>query len=313
MGFGIGTGDLTVGPLTKGLKVIFMQAYQSELEMGIRNRICTVVKSDSDSEDYSWLGAVPQVREFIGERQMKDLANFNYNIKNKEWEVSLGIKRSDLADQKFGMITTRIQELAQQAARHQDQLVLEFIKNATTTQTAPYLCYDGQGFIDNDHPTPTGGSANQDNLRGAALSATSLWANIAAMRNFRDDNNVPLNITPDVLLVEPCLEQTARELVATWSAGSAQMAAIGQLGLDVIVSPYLYTTDTVANGNWWLLCTKRAVRPVIFQERNPIEFVSLTADSETGIMRNEYVFGTYARYNIGAGPWFTIIADIGAG
>lgn len=312
-----GPGDLPAGPLTKGLKSVFMQAYNEASQASLINRICTVVKSDSASEDYPWLGAVPSVREFVGEREAKDLANFNFNITNKEWENTLGIKRTDIDNQKFGMVTLQIQQLAQEAANYKERLVLEFLSGALTTQAAPYLCYDGQGLFDNDHPPPNSPAAGtQDNLGGTALAAASLWAGIAAMRSFTNDVGRPIGCVPDLLLVEPCLEQTAKELLTPWGSGlggSAATAVLANYGIDVVVCPSLYTTGTVANGNWILMDTKRVVKPLIFQERTPIEFTALERESDSGFWRNQYVYGTYASYNVGAGAWFACYGNIGAG
>ena len=155
--FALGPADLPSGPLVKGLKAVFMKAYDKVIDDSLISKVCTVVKSDSASEDYSWIGEVPGMREFISERQIKDLANFNQNIVNKVWENTIGVKRTDVENQKLGMITTRIQRLAIKAARHKEQLVMEFLTAALGSAASPYLCYDGQGLFDGDHPTPDGG------------------------------------------------------------------------------------------------------------------------------------------------------------
>jgi phage major head subunit gpT-like protein len=310
-----GPYDLPVGPLTKGLKAVFMQAYKLYSEKSLINRICTVVKSETDSEDYSWLGAVPKVREFLGPRQMKDLAAFNYNIRNKTWENTLGIKRTDLEDQKLGMVTLRVQQLAEEAARYPEELAMSFLTGALGSAATPYLCYDGQGFFDTDHTiTSDIGGAVQSNRAGTALAIATLWAGISAMRMFKDDTGRVMNMVPDLLLVEPCLEQTAKELIPPAYGGiSAQVSVLSNMGIDVEVSPLLYSTTTVANGNWFLLNTKSAVKPLILQQRAGVEFGSLEKESDSGFMRDEYTFGTRARYNVGAGPWFTIYGNAGAG
>ena len=315
MKFAIGPHDLPVGPLTKGLKAVFMKAYDNAKEKSLVSRIATVVKSDSDSEDYSWLGAAPMVREFLGSRQAKDLANFNYNIRNKTWENTLGIKRTDFEDQKMGMISTRIEDLAVKAAEYPEKLLMEFLTSALGSAAAPYLCYDGQGLFDTDHPTPVGGSANQDNKDAGALAIATLWAGIAKMQGYRDDNNEILGMKPDVLLVEPCLEQTARELLEVNGAATSTTAAavLARKGIEVEVSPYLWSTDTVANGNWFLLDTKHPIKGVVFQQRTAIEFGSLKEDSESGFMLDEFLFGTRARYNVGSGFWPAIYGNAGAG
>lgn len=316
MAIGIGPGDLPAGPLTKGLQVIFQQAYDSAMAASILPRICTIVSSNSDSEDYSWLGDVPQVREFLGERQARDLANFNYNIRNKTWENTLGIKRSDLEDQKFDMINMRIRGLAEEAARYKEQLVMEFLTGALGSAAAPYLCYDGQGLIDTDHPAPSDlDGAVQSNRAGTALASATLWVAITAMRSFQSDTGRVLNASPDLLVVEPCLEQTARELLCGFGTTgvSATAKVIADLGIDLHVSPYLYSTATAANGNWFLMDTKSLVKPVIFQEREAVEFGALEATSDTGFLRDQYIYGTRARYNVGAGAWFRLYGNAGAG
>jgi phage major head subunit gpT-like protein len=314
MAFGV--GDLPAGPLTKGLKAIFMKAYRDEVAKGLHKRICTIVPSDTDSEDYPWLGAVPQVREFLGERQARDLSNFNFNIKNKTWENTLGVLRSDMEDNKLGMLELRVRQLAIEAARYPDQLCCEFLTGALGSAASPYLCYDGQGFIDTDHVS--GDSGSQSNKpTGAALAVATLWTAINAMLMLKNDAGVPMGITPDLLLVEPCLAQTGKELLSgEWpstTGGAAQAKVLKDMNIECIVSPYLYSTATVANGNWFLLSTSGVVKPLIFQSRVPVEFGSLEKESESGFMRDMFYFGTRARYNVGAGAWFCIQGNAGAG
>ena len=59
-------------------------------------------------------------------------------------------------------------------------------------------------------------------------------------------------------------------------------------------------TDT---NNWYLLATKRKLKPIVFQQRVPVKFDSLEGASETGFMRDKYVYGVRARYNVGYGLW----------
>ncbi|OYV99481.1 MAG: hypothetical protein B7Z62_00325 [Deltaproteobacteria bacterium 37-65-8] len=309
---GIGPGDLPAGPLTKGLKAVFMRAYKLYSEASIVNRICTMSPSASDSEDYSWMGAVPKIREYLGERQVKDLANFNYNIRNKTWENTLGVRRSDVEDGKLGMVKLRIEQMAQEAARHKEEAVMTYLTNALGSETAAYYCHDGGPFFYGSHPSPSDGSGVQDNKEASALAIATLWVAITRMRSFKDDTGRVLGMAPDLLLVEPCLEQTALELLAVITA-SAQSAALAKLSIDVEVSSYLYSTGTVANGNWFLCDTKGLVKPVILQDRCAVEFGSLEKDSEQGFMRDEYIYGTRARWNVGSGFWPAIVGNAGAG
>lgn len=67
------------------------------------NRIATMVPSATETEDYAWLGEWPNLREWIGDRQVKSLSASSYSIKNKPFESSVGIKRSKLEDDVYGI------------------------------------------------------------------------------------------------------------------------------------------------------------------------------------------------------------------
>jgi phage major head subunit gpT-like protein len=55
---------------------------------------------------------------------------------------------------------------------------------------------------------------------------------------------------------------------------------------------------------WYLLDTSRAVRPIIWQEREPYAFQQLTQeDSDFVFMMDRYLYGIRARVNAGFGLW----------
>ena len=55
---------------------------------------------------------------------------------------------------------------------------------------------------------------------------------------------------------------------------------------------------------WYLLDTTRAIRPLIWQEREPYEFTQITrADDERVFMTDNYLYGVRARANAGYGLW----------
>jgi len=281
--------------LEAGLRAVFFEAY--EAAPGDWERIATVVPSEHDTEKYAWLGSVPKMREFKDERVPAGLLPHDYSIKNRTWEASIAVERAALEDDQYGQIKLRVQELAQEAKRHQDELVFSLLKDGFTS-----LCYDGQYFFDTDHAE--GDSGTQSNRGTSALSASSLQAAFTAMMKFKDDKGKPMGIIPDALVVPPDLKWTAMELLESvyapdTAAGKTEMRKNVLSGaLDMIVSPYLSDSN-----DWLLLCTKRVVKPIIFQSRVPVEFAALEANSENGFMRDEYVYGVRARYNVGYGLW----------
>jgi len=281
--------------LEAGLRAVFFDAYESA--RGDWERIATVIPSEHDTEKYAWLGSVPKMREFKDERVPAALLEHDYSIRNKTWEASIAVDRAAIEDEQYGQIRIRVQGLADEARRHQDELVFSLLADGFNT-----LCYDGQYFFDTDHSE--GSSGTQSNKGTSALSASSLQSAITAMMKFRDDRGKPLGIIPDTLVVPPDLKWTAMELLQSvyapeTVAGKTEMRRnVLEGALNLIVSPYLSNSQ-----DWFLLCTGRVVRPIIFQTRAPIEFAALEANSESGFMRDQYVYGVRARYNVGFGLW----------
>jgi phage major head subunit gpT-like protein len=280
--------------LEDGLKTVFFEALDATI--GDYERIATIVPSESDEESYPWLGAVPGMREFKDERMPLGLLEHNYAIKNRTWESSIAVERAAIEDDKYGQIKLRVQSLAREAKRHVDELVFTLLKSGFSA-----TCYDGENFFDTDHAS--GDSGAQSNKGTSALDATTLQAAITAMMKYKDDRGKLLGIAPDLLVVPPDLQWTAMELLEStyWPGSQAnhKMASNVLKGkLDLLVSPYL--TDT---NDWFVLCTKGIVKPVILQSRTPVEFSALEADSESGFMRDQYIYGVRARYNAGYGLW----------
>lgn len=281
--------------LEDGLKTVFFEALDATV--GDYERIATIVPSESDQENYAWLGAVPAIREFTDERMPLGLLEHDYSIRNKTWESSIAIERAAIEDDKLGQIRLRVMSLAREAKRHMDELVFSLLKSGFAAK-----CYDGQYFFDTDHAE--GESGNQSNKGTDALSADALQSAITAMMKYKDDRGKLLGVSPDLLVVPPDLQWTAMELLEStyWpgelTAGSKGASNVLKGKLDLLVSPYL----TDAN-DWFVLSTKGVVKPVILQSRTPIEFAALEADSESGFMRDEYIYGVRARYNAGYGLW----------
>jgi len=282
--------------LEAGLKTVFFSAYSSA-EINYP-RIATIVPSTKDKETYGWLGALPTMREWSDERLPQGLLEHDFEIVNKNWELSISVDRNALDDDQYGQIKARVTSMGEESARHIDQLVFGLLGAGFSA-----LCYDGQNFFDEDHPD--GAAGTQSNLGIAVLSAENYAQARARMMNFADDRGKVMGIIPDTLVVPPELEETALQILnsdfypASGEGGSVFGAGNPWKGTaELIVSPYLGSVS-----NWFLLCTKRAVKPVIVQMRKEITFSALEDNSERGFMRREFVYGADARYNVGLGMW----------
>lgn len=110
-------------------------------------KIATVVPSTTASSTYAWLGQFPAFREWVGARTVKDIAASGYSIVNKDWESTVGVKRTDIEDDNVGVYSPLFAEMGRAAKAQPDELVFALLKQGRAT-----LCYDGQNFFDNDHP-----------------------------------------------------------------------------------------------------------------------------------------------------------------
>lgn len=65
-----------------------------------------------------------------------------------------------------------------------------------------------------------------------------------------------------------------------------------------------YDSNAGAGTAWYLLDTRRALKPIIFQQRKTPNFVSLDRDTDQNVfMKKEYVYGVDSRCNVGYGFW----------
>lgn len=67
-------------------------------------RVAMEVPSDTRDETYAWLGAVPSMREWVGDRAIKNLTAHTYTIKNKDFELTVSVPRNDIEDDCIGAL-----------------------------------------------------------------------------------------------------------------------------------------------------------------------------------------------------------------
>lgn len=112
------------------------------------NKVATLVPSNTAQNFYDWLGSFPGMREWIGDRQIKFAGEYDYAIKNRKFEQTIGVPIDKIEDDLLGMYAPMFESMGEAASLWPDEIVWEAIRNAFVTN-----CYDGQFFFDTDHPT----------------------------------------------------------------------------------------------------------------------------------------------------------------
>ncbi|SDG21516.1 Mu-like prophage major head subunit gpT family protein [Rhodobacter capsulatus] len=186
-------------------------------------RFTEVVNSTAAVETYAWLGAIPGMREWIGERFRKNLEVEAYMLRNKLFEDTVTVPRTVIEDDQVGLFRPAIAGMAQAAAEHPERLVYQALKAGFAS-----TCYDGQFFFDMDHPVQ---------VNGKEVSVSNMQA----------------------------------------GSGPA----------------------------WYLLCTKRPVKPMLYQDRVKAELIIQddAAKSDAVFNRDEFVYGTRSRGAAGYTYW----------
>lgn len=184
-------------------------------------RVAMLAPSTTAQNQYAWLGQMKGMREWVGDRHIAALARDGYKIENLPFENTVRVKRTDIEDDNYGTYSPMFADLGQTAAEQPDLLVYGLLAGAFTTE-----CYDGQYFVDTDHPV---------------------------------------------------------------------LAADG--------SSTTYSNSGGGSGTpWFLMCTKKAVKPLIFQDRKKPNLVRKDKeDDDNTFLAGDFVYGVDMRCNAGFG------------
>lgn len=261
-------------------------------------RIATVVPSNTSEQQYAWLGQMPSMREWIGDREIQSLSAYDYTIKNKHFEMTIGVNRDNIEDDTYGVFAPLFANMGECAAQHPDDQVFALLKKGFEN-----LCYDKKPYFSGEHPV---GKKKVSNLLEDVLSLESYSKARAMMMTFCGDKGKNLKLIPDLLVVPPQLEAAAKRIIdAEQIDGTSN---IYYKSAEILVEPNLSEHPT----KWYLLCTKRALKPIIYQERKKIKFVNLTNETDENVFKkNEFLYGADGRNNTGYGFWQMAIGSTG--
>lgn len=216
--------DTNLNLIAKGFKTIVNEHFDATPSH--KDTLAMTTTSHGMEEEYGWLGQFPGLREWIGDRHIKQLASHGFKIRNRKFESTVVVTREDIADDRVGVYTPMFKEMGRVSKQHPETMLFELLASGFDGDA---VCYDGQSFFDAEHPIK-----------------------VADM---------------------------ATELVSNVQAGSG--------------------------APWFLLDLSKAIKPMVWQDREKYEFQSLTdnTNGERVFMRDEYLYGIRARVNCGFGLW----------
>ena len=132
------------------LGIGFSAAFQGGLTSGVMptwSKIAMKVPSTTGVNEYGWLGKLSRMREWLGDRVINSLSVDGYRIRNRKFENTVGVSRTDVERDNIGIYSPVFEELGASARTFPDELVWPLLQAGMVTP-----CYDGQYFFDIDHP-----------------------------------------------------------------------------------------------------------------------------------------------------------------
>lgn len=110
-------------------------------------KVAKLVPSSSASSTYGWLSQFPAFREWVGARQHKKVKEQAYTVKNRKFETTVDVERTDWEDDNCGHYSTLAESAGQAATDLKNDLIFQALPAGFGE-----VCYDGQYFFDTDHP-----------------------------------------------------------------------------------------------------------------------------------------------------------------
>lgn len=275
----------------QGVKTIFNKAFNSAEPK--YKKVATEVPSSGRSESYKWLGKLPKMREWIGERVVQNIGGHSYTIENKDWEMTIGIDRNDIEDDAIGVYSPLFQEMGDAAALHPDDIVFDLLTKGFTEK-----CYDGKTYFHAEHPCGKDGKKKHSNTSNYKLGFEAYGEARASMQSIPGEDGRIISISPRLLLVGPGDEAMGKKILTSEKWGDEDNPYRGTAELEVV--------PEFANhpGMWMLIDNKRPVKPIIFQRRKAPKLVKRDKDDDEAVfMKKEFQYGVDSRDNVGFSFW----------
>ena len=150
-----------------------------------------MVGSMTSTEEYGWLGQWPGLKEWVGERLLRGISQYDYSIKNKTFESTIQVLKERIEDDNLGIFGPMFEEAGRAAGAHPAELIYGLLKAGRTTK-----CFDGQNFFDTDHPIGVDGDGGtQSNWGGGSGTVWYLFDTSRSVKPLIHQTRVPYTLT----------------------------------------------------------------------------------------------------------------------
>lgn len=250
--------DKTLQDLEKTLNAKWTEAFTAAPQSQL-NSLATIYSSSTASNHYAFMEALASWSEWNGARQFKDIASQQFEVKNKDYEMSIKMPKNQLEDDQIGMYVDIVPNMVAGWFKKQQSLIMDVL-------TSNPDAYDGVALFKTDRSY---GDNTINNTTTSALSTSTFETARSTMMSYKDHSSEPLAVMPDTLVVGPSLEKTGYDIVRNFfgydATDKVQIENFYRTtGVRIVVSPYL--VGDYAN-YWFLADTTDIAKGVILQIR----------------------------------------------
>lgn len=237
--------------LWPGIMATFGDSYEDYEPLW--NKICDVHQSDKQFEKFQGItnyglaglkdqgSGIPYRDKFQG--FLREIINYTYGIGST---ITYEMMRYEQYD-KFKQIP---QQLAQSIRRTEETIVFNLLNNGFATALNPTLTADGKSLLNSAHLLVAANNVTQKNTPATAsdLSQSSLEQMYIDVSRFVDDQNLPIVVRPQKLIVPSESQHLARKILQTEyevDSGNNTINPVSsaRMPLELIESPWLTDVD----------------------------------------------------------------------
>jgi phage major head subunit gpT-like protein len=230
-------------------------------------RLAMPTDSTGKYTSYGWLDDLPTVKELLGPKKARELADHAYQLLNREWYDAVNVKYADLRDDQVGAYESRIRELPTRMQQFWRKLISDLVRLGTSGLAFDQLPYFSNAQLSRVNDNLLTGNGTDT----VAHFMTDLDTVIQAMAEFTDTEGEELNIKPDVIVCAPAARRIITTAVGSPSDASGSNASainpFRDFNFTVIADPKLAADPN----DWYAFSTQGILKPFIFQQREAMQ------------------------------------------
>lgn len=246
------------------------------------------VPSGTTSNIYPFLEQFGGMREWLGDRQVKNISSKKIQVFNRDFEDTVSVKRNDIEDDQYGIYGDLIAEMGLSGGKLWQEIAIEaLVANENWVDNVAFFAASGRSY----------GDSAIVNAAASALSSEAFEAAYTAMSSYKGHNGKSLGARPDTLFVGPSNRKTAWDILENqFSYDSTDKVQVANANRGLCTHVVLDELSGDYAAYWFLACTKGIVKPVAAQKRREPKLTRLDRDEDYNVfMKKEFIYGTDAR------------------